>query len=942
MSLASGTRLGPYAILGPLGAGGMGEVFKARDTRLDRIVAIKILPPDAGADTALFSGSASARADATAGRRARLEREAKVIAGLNHPHICVLHDVGEHPLPGSGEATLYLVMEYLEGQTLAERLAKGPLPLRQALAIGVEIADALSAAHRRGVVHRDLKPGNVMLTKGGSKLLDFGLAKLVERPKDLAASLAVTAVRTVAPATTAGTLLGTVPYMAPEQLEGREADARSDIFSFGAVLYEMLAGTRAFGGDSQVGVMAAILEHEPPPLASVRPDTPGSLERTIRKCLAKDPEARWQDAGDVRDELWWISEAPGAAPGAPAGRSVPRATLLACGALLMAGIGAAAALWLRPPALDARVVRVTVDVGPAEEMNAGGVGRSYVPPPGSRTSLTWTPDGQSLVFVGRQGGVQRLYLRRLEAAEAQAIPGTEGGQVPAVSPDGRWVAFWAPNALKKVPIAGGPAMDLLPEANPPKGLVWSGDGQLYFARVGSGLWRVPASGGSPTVLTQIGEAERSQILSSLLPGERVLLYTARKRDWTWGDEEVVALDLATGRRKVLVRDAADARYVATGHLVFLRRGVLSAVAFDAGRLEPVGGQLPLLDAVSQSLLALDVDNATGAGQFAVSARGALAWVPRDGVLRYHQAALVSVDRKGQVTDLGAPVRMYGSGVRVSPDGRRLAVSSGDLSAAGVWLFDIARAALTPLERRGETLSAPVFWSPDGQRVIFGWLHGGRFSLAWQAADADGGASPATAPAGSFTATGWASSHELIGVTGGDLAVAEFQQGVGPVRRLFETPDAVEQSPEVSPDGRWLAYASNAGSPPGESRRFDLYVQRYQGGGRTLVGQGGGSPAWSRDGREIFYVERVPPPARLRMMAVDFQPGEPPRLGKPRLLFEYERNLPFVCSPARCYDVAPDGQRFYATRPVVPPLPRPVSKINIVFNWSEELKAKAPR
>jgi len=527
--LAPGTRLGPYEIHSLIGAGGMGVVYKARDTRLDRTVAIKVLPPAIATDPA---------------RRGRFEAEAKTIAGLSHSHICTLYDVGDQ------DGSMFLVMEHLGGETLAERLRKGPLPLRQALATAAEIAAALSAAHRQGVVHRNLKPGNVMLTKSGAKLLDFGLAKL--RRAGFGPSTRSSGAGE--PRTQAGTVLGTVPYMAPEQIEGRDADTRSDIFSFGAVLYEMVAGKRAFEGDSDAGVAAAILEHEPAPISLLQPRTPPMLDWLVRQCLAKSPDDRPDSAHDVAKSLRWIQDTSDAV--IPAGTrrrrwSALRASL-ALAALLGAAIaGAGGMAWLRPGP-PRQMTRSALPVDPAEALDGGiisgaiqGSGMTLTPG-GSRTAFTWTPDGR-FVFVGRQDGVRRLYVRRLEAARAQELPNTEGAHAPAVSPDGRWVAFWADGSIRKVPLAGGQAVSLA-ATMAPFGFAWTADGRLLF---GAGLVHEVSSGDrGSTRVSSLDPAHNRHDLPCLLPGGRTLLYTGKKRVYSWGsDEEILAQNLATGSTK---------------------------------------------------------------------------------------------------------------------------------------------------------------------------------------------------------------------------------------------------------------------------------------------------------------------------------------------------------------------------------------------------------
>ena len=927
--LALGQRLGPYEVTGTIGAGGMGEVYEARDTRLDRAVAIKIMPRDSSADP---------------DRHARFEREAKAVASLNHPHICTLHDVGEH------DGQMFLVMERLSGETLAERLQKGPLPLSQVLTVATEIADGLAAAHRQGLIHRDLKPGNVMLTKSGAKLLDFGLAKLSGRGEHPAAASLVPAASDHAPALTGqNVIVGTVEYMAPEQLLAKPADARTDVWALGAIAYEMVTGKRAFEGTSVVGLMGAILEREPPPIASLQPMTPPALERLIKRCLAKGPDERWDSAHDVAHELRWIAQSGEDAAVARAesrhGRRWRRFGLPVAGGLTIAAAAAGVMWGLRPLAPRAPVAQVSLDVKPAEEVNAGGV-RGFTPTPGgSRTAMAWAPDGQALVFVGRRGGVQQLYVRQLDAREARPLPGTEGAQAPAVSADGQWVVFWAARLIKKVPLVGGPVVDLARGVGDPAGLVCDDGGGVYLGRDHLGIWKIPP-GGVAAPVTTAGEGEVGHVLPWPLPGGRAVLYTVRKRVWSWGDEEIAALTLATGARKVVLKDAADARYLPTGHLLFLRRGVLFAVPFDAERLEIRGVEVPILDMVAQALTATISGDLIGAGQFAAAPSGTLAWVSSP-MARLPEGTPVTIDRGGRVAPLSAPLRSYGAILRLSPDGRRLALTVRTLTAVGLSLYDLDRGTLAPVVKEGE--AGAMAWSPDGGRLGFAWLSSGRFSLATAAAD--GTARPVVLAAGNLDPAGWTPDGRRLAAVRDNADIVSVGVGQGDVETLVQTSD-VETSPELSPDGRWLAYASNV------SGRLELYVRPYAGLGQAeqVSLEGGSSPAWHPGGRELFFLGGPDSAGRVSLMSVDVAPDvsapsgaahrgvgpvERARISRPRPLFPIEEGLAFAAVPSRGYDVSRDGQRFYAMQFPAPSPAPPVTHISLIFNWFEELKAKVP-
>ena len=907
----------------------MGEVYRARDTRLGRTVAIKILPSEVAAD---------------ADRRRRFELEARAASALDHPHICALYDIGEQipsgPAPSPAGAlpltpVHFLVMEYLDGETLADRLARGPLPLQHALQIGVEVAEALAAAHRQGIVHRDLKPANVMLTKKGpgghgptqAKLLDFGLARLVQGSQINGQHDS---------ATDASVPRGTVPYMAPEQLEGRPADARTDLFAFGAVLYEMLTGKRAFRGASPAGVIAAILEHDPPPAASLQPAIPPAVDRVVRRCLAKDPDARWQTASDLADELRWLLDTSGAGPSAVTTARLPpwRRMRLAAAAILLVASGAALTWFVRPSASTATAAGLSLDLNPARISRTA---QSYTPG-GSRTSIAWGGDARTLVFSGDRDDVRRLYVRSLDETVARPLEGTDGAYSLAVSPDGKRVAFWADRTIRKMPLGGGPSVVLASDLPNPHGMAWDDGGNLYFGGADGRISVIEASG-SLNPVTTVSDGERFHALPSPLPGGRALLFTARKSAILWGDEEVVALTLATGQRKRLLTGAADARYLPSGHLVFLRRGTLMAVAFDPERLELRGTPEVMFPGVAQALTGSTADVITGAGQFAVASNGTLAWI-RSPVVEYPDTALVRVDRRGQITRLPAEARPYGLTVRASPDGRRLAVTVITSTTGGLWIYDLESRMLTPIQMAGLTTFS-TWWSADGRRLAFNWGVGGRHSLAW--APADGSGAPQVLAQGplipsSSTDDGRLAVVRLDDVAGDEVLLATDENGHARFSPLVGSAEK-SRGPAFSPDGRWLAYSSTM------TGRREVYVRPFPGPGKAerVSVDGGASPAWNPNGRELFFSSIPDKEGRGVMMAASVTPGNPLRIGSLKRLFEYDyTKIAFVCNPARCYDVAPpDGQAFYAVPTDARPAPLPVTHVNILPNWFAELQARVP-
>ena len=742
MPLSAGTLLGPYLLESLVGAGGMGEVYRARDTRLDRVVAVKVLPPALASEPQF---------------RARFENEARAISSLDHPHICALYDVGEH------DGTAFLVMQYLEGETLASRLSRGPMPLADTLRHAREIADALAKAHGSGIVHRDLKPGNVMLTKSGAKLLDFGLARASRPAVQQVMASAVTA----APDLTAqGTIVGTFQYMAPEQLEAKEADARTDIFAFGAVLYEMLTGRKAFEGKSQASLIAAILEHEPPSLSTLQPLTPAGLDRLMRTCLAKDPDARWQSARDLERELAWIADSsPSASAAVDAQPSARRRTLaasvltLVAGALLGMLVGIGLSRLMTPPPRPAVTSRVLLNAAPADQLQAAAADRAFSFGHLSRPAIALSPDGQTVVFTAVQGAKQQLYVRPLAQLEATPLPGTDGAASPFFSPDGQSVGFWADGSLKRISLAGGGATTLC--ASPLIfGASWGTTDVVVFAHDNGGLWRVSARGGTPVAITTPDAAtgEVSHRLPHLVPGDEAVIFTVTRTLLpTWDDTQVVIQPLNGAPRTLLVDGGADARYIPTGHIVYVRRGVLLAAPFDLAQRRVTGGGVAVVPDVMQSANMNNSMLDSGAGQFSVSASGSLAYV-RGGVYVFPERVLVWVDRTGRVEPLPLPARAY-TYPRLSPDGKRIAVSTqGDRN---IWMYDIGRGTTTRVTVDGRNM-APA-WTPDGLRLTFGSSIGGQENLVWQplteTARQSGSrrALNCTAPArGHLTAAAWCS------------------------------------------------------------------------------------------------------------------------------------------------------------------------------------------
>jgi serine/threonine protein kinase/Tol biopolymer transport system component len=882
MTLTSGTKLGPYEILSAIGAGGMGEVYKARDTRLNRTVAIKVLPSH-------FSDNAE--------MKSRFDREAQTIAGLNHPHICVLHDVGHQ------DGTDYLVMEYLEGQTLAQRLEKGALPLDEALKVAIEIADALDKAHRQGVVHRDLKPSNVMLTKSGAKLLDFGLAKLKQ---DAQPAATISALPTNADVTAKGTILGTLQYMSPEQLEGQEADARSDIFAFGAVVYEIVAGQKAFQGRSPSSVIAAIMHVDPPGISAVKPMTPPALDRVVRVCLSKDPDERWQSAGDLRRELKWIA-AGDSRPGIPVpvtrSRKV-RERLL--GALALIGFIVAlfltVLLWNRPSE-DARVLKMSVL--PPEKAAFS-----------SRSAPAISPDGRRLAFVATLDGKNLLWVRDLDSLTARPLRGTDGAEGPFWSPDSRFIAFFAGNKLKKVDANGGPATSLCDIAGGAYGGSWGKNDVILFAPInGAGISRVSAAGGAAETVTTPDHAfgEISHRLPSVLPDGHHFLFTARNSDV--GKEYaiyVADLDLKPDLRPrhLVLATATNAIYVSPGYLLFMRDGILMAQPFNADKVQATGDAFPVAE---------QIDIGPGiSGLFASSQNGVLAYLSGSAA----GEKLMWFDRSGKpLGTLGPP---SSTNPAISQNGTTVAaqILDSQRGQSDIWLYELLRGTASRFTFGPQASNFPV-WSPDGKYIAFrstrdgpGGLH--QKSTTGTAREEVLDESSANKHPDDWSRDGRYIIEEVAGTKGSDIWILPLFGDRKPLPYLETAFN--ESYAKLSPDGHWLAYVSD------ESKRNEVYVQTFpMPGTKWQISKNGGSyPVWSRDGKELFFIG-----ADQAMMSVEVKGGAQFEASEPNTLFETRLGS----NPQ--FDVSKDG-RF-----LIPTLPEQASSapISIVINWTAALNKK---
>ena len=886
-----GRKLGSYQVISLLGAGGMGEVYRARDTRLDRIVAIKVLPRQ-------FAN----RSDL----RERLEREARTIASLNHPHICVLHDIGRQ------DGVDYLVLEYLEGETLAQRLAKGPLPLEHVLHYAIEIADALDKAHRKGITHRDLKPGNIMLTKSGTKLLDFGLAKLRH---EAAPPTPLSELTTVGdPVTEQGMILGTLQYMAPEQVEGKtdQIDARTDIFAFGAVVYEMATGKKAFEGGSQARVIGAILKDDPPSISSLQPRIPAALDRVVKICLAKDPDERWQSASDLRRELRWIAEG-GAQNGFSSARdkgkpsASRRILMMALACVLIAAI-ATVALWNRKsPASLQPVSRFALTLPSGQSLAGISGSRAH--------SLVISPDGSQIAYVASQSGVQQLFLKLINSLESRPVAGTEGSQMPFFSPDSQWLGFFTGDGkLKKVSVSGGPVVALSDLAKlSVTGASWGLRGEIVIGTL-FGLVQVQATGGTPEPLSTVEAGEGEHIWPEFLPGGDAVVYV----QGTPANPQVAVYSTKTRKHHVLAA-GSDPLYSPTGHLLYVLSGVLMAAPFDARRFEITGPAVPLVEGLMQysytASLPLSAD-------YSLSTNGTLVYVP--GAARTTPLKMVWVNRNGAVQPLSAPARAYVM-PKISPDGRRIAVGVSDKDSQ-VWIYDLAQGTLNRLTFQGTNNTAPL-WSPDGKRIAFISNQAGQRNIFWQFADGSGGlerltTSPSVDIPNSFSPDGKLLAYAEIDLsTGYDILVIGL--GDRKPKPFLQTPRN-ENVPLFSSDGRWMAYASD------ESGRFEIYVVPYPGpGGKWQIStEGGREPAWNRNGRELFYRNGE------KMMAVAINTQSGFSASTPKVLFEGRYQT--LTSSTPNYDVSADGQRFLMLQATEEP-----AQIDVVLNWSEELKQKVP-
>jgi Tol biopolymer transport system component len=949
--------IGHYQIVAKIGAGGMGEVYRARDTKLGRDVAIKVLPESM---------------TPTPHRLARFDQEAETLASLHHPNIGIVHTVVDRAI----------IMEFVVGEDLSVRLARGPLPLGEALRIARQITEALAAAHDAGIVHRDLKPANIKVTEGGVvKVLDFGLTAAFSQGYG-------------GPGTQMRISDGSAPYMSPEQARGKNVDARADVWAFGCVLFEMLTGTRVFAGEEVADTIAFVLTSEPV-WDKLPAATPPRVRELLRRCLIKNPHLRLRDISEARFEIddaiaakpfalahtpapagaatiapppapstspaamATISAGPkpgpayekvaapahevlaGPKPGpayekvaepahekaaAPAPARSRSASVVLITAVLVAGvlIGGAGAwqygLGRRPSATAAptAVIQATLPVGPADELNSG---RAYAGIGGARTALAWAPDGKTLAFVGRQGaGPSRIFIRDLGADTARPLDGTDGAENVVFSPDGREIAFASGGAIRRTPSAGGPVTKVC-DARWVNGMSW-GPSRFVFAAEG-GLMQVAIDSGKVDRLIEPAGLERVA-LPQLLPGDSAVMFTQHDKRWTSGDERVMIQRLPGGTPTVLLADAADARLLPSGHIAFLRQGTLFVVEFDPAALAVNGSPHPVTKGVAQVVMSGISQDLTLAGQFAVSSTGTLAYVSSP-VVTQPGTELVAVDRSGKVTPLGAGSGTYQAGGSSSRDGGRMAVSVTTHQERRPFALDMTKGTLTPLAPSGKGEFVGRAWSTSN-KVAFLVYEGSKTQLVL--INADNPSDVERVPdSDEFWPSAWSpDGTRLVGQRDGDLWV--YSSAATPKFQAMQTTPERESHPAWSLDGKWLAYVSNNGARP------EVFVRPYPGPGRAIQisSNGGTAVSWGRDGKELFFTVPGATP-EVMMVASIAAPG---KFGVPKRLFvAADTSLQMSCNPVNCYAVGTGKRQFVATRDVPQP-PRPVQRINLILNWLETI------